>query len=426
MKIAAKSFHLAALLAIAILVASPIHTAAQQNERPIVLRVSTLLDGRGKVQHNTSILIENGKISRVAPDATATNAQVYDLRGLTVMPGWIDVHEHISWHFGPDGRLAGDDVGKNETPEHAFLAMAANAWSTLMAGFTTIQSVGSPADVPLRNAIARGEIPGPRILTAVRPLAGRGPKTGTPDEIRQFIDQDKTMGADLIKIFASASIRQGGTPTLSQEQLDAACGEAKKDGLRSLVHAYRVSVKQAVDAGCTQIEHGTLMPDSDLALMAERHVFFDPQAGLVFQNYFDHEKNYLGIGGYTPEGFAAMRKVWPEDDAMFKAAVHTPGLVVVFGTDAVAGAFGHQAEEFIARVQKAGMSPMQALESANYWAAESLRLENEIGSIAPGLNADIIAISGDPLKDITAVRHVAFVMRHGVIYKNVASARTEK
>lgn len=398
---------------------------ARQNDRPIVLRVSTLLDGRGHTQRDTRILIEHGKIVRVAPsrEMSASDAQVYDLRGLTVMPGWIDVHEHISWHFGPDGRLAGEDVGKNETPAYAFFAMAANAWATLEAGFTTIQSVGSPDDVPLRDAIARGEVPGPRILTAVRPLAGRGPKTGTPEEIRKFIDEDKAMGADLIKIFASASIRQGGTPTLSQEQLDAACGEAKKDGLRTLVHAYGVSVKQAVDAGCAQIEHGTLMPDSDMPLMAERHVFFDPQAGLVFQNYFDHEKNYLGIGGYTPEGFAAMRRVWPDDDAMFKKAVQTPGLVVVFGTDAVAGAFGHQAEEFIYRVERGGMTPMQALVSANYSAAESLRMENQIGSIAPGLDADIIAVSGDPLADITAVRRVAFVMKGGVIYKNTVGER---
>src|SRR5579863_4509 len=295
-----------------------------------------------------------------------------------------------------------------------------------MAGFTTIQSVGAPADVPLRDAIARGEIPGPRILTAVRPLAGRGPKTGTPEEIRRYVDQDKAMGADLIKIFASASIRQGGTPTLSQDQLDAACDEAKKDGLRTLVHAYASAVKQAVDAGCTEVEHGMLMPLSDLKLMAEHHVFFDPQAGLVFQNYFDHEKNYLGIGGYTPEGFAAMHKVWPDDDQMFNAAVRTPGLIIVFGTDAVAGAFGHQAEEFIYRVQKAGMTPVQALKSANYSAAESMRLQDQIGSIAPGLDADIIALAGDPLKDITAVRHVAFVMKHGVIYKNDVAARSAK
>lgn len=395
-------------------------TAAAAQNQPIVLRVSTLLDGRGHIVHDTAVVVQNGKIVRVDPKASG---EVYDLRGLTVMPGWIDTHEHITWHFGPDGKLAGAGIGKNEPPEQAVLAMEANAWATLMAGFTTIQSVGAPADIPLRDAIAHGQVPGPRILTAVEPLNGRGPKTGTPEEIRQFVDHDQAMGADLIKIFASESIRQGGGMTLSQEQLNAACGEAKKDGLRTLVHAYGPAVKAAVDAGCTQVEHGMLMPLSDLKLMAERGTYFDPQAGLVMQNYFDNKAHYLGIGGYTEEGFAAMRKVRPDDVAMFKAAIHTPGLKIVFGTDAVAGAFGHQADELIDRVRDVGQDPMAALVSANSLAAESLGMEKEVGSIAPGLDADIIAIEGDPLKDITAVKRVVFVMKGGTIYKNDVARR---
>src|SRR6185369_3662485 len=184
----------------------------------IVIAASTVLDGKGHVLHNTRIVIEGSRIVAIDPKAEPID---YDLRGLTVLPGWIDSHVHITWSFGPDGKNAG---GGANTQEAAYAA-AANAWATLMAGFTTVQSVGSPADIPLRDAIAKGQVPGPRILTAVQPLIGRGDQTGSPDEIRAFIRNQKAAGADLIKIFAANSIRRP-EPTLSQEQLNAACDEA--------------------------------------------------------------------------------------------------------------------------------------------------------------------------------------------------------
>jgi len=406
------------LLHVAYIMASAGMASAQN--QPTVLRVSTLLDGKGHILHNTSIVIENGKIVRLDPHATG---RVYDLRGLTVMPGWIDAHVHISWHFGPDGKNAGQGAGRGESPEQAFLEIAGDAWDTLMGGFTTVQSVGAEADAPLRDAINHGEIPGPRILTAIRPLSGGGRGNRTPEEIRAYVDQDKAMGADLIKIFASESIRTGGKPTLTQDQLNAACDEARKDGLRTLVHAYGEAVRMSVSAGCTEVEHGMLMDLADLKLMAEHGTYFDPQAGLVQNNYFDHAKEYLSTPGYTEEGFDAMRKVLPSDIAMIKQALATPGLKVVFGTDAVAGAHGHNAEEFIYRVREAGEDPMRALVSANSLAAESMKLQDQVGSIAPGLQADIIAVGGDPLTDITTVRRVVFVMRSGTIYKNTVSER---
>lgn len=404
------------ILAAASILAAPSRIFAQTADRHIVIAASELLDGKGHVLHDMQIVVEGSKIGAVRP--AAAGPVDYDLRGLTVMPGWIDAHVHITWSFGKNGKNAGV---AGTTQDDAYRA-ASNAWVTLMAGFTTVQSVGSPNDIPLRDAIAQGIIPGPRILTAVEPLEGRGKATGTPEEIRAFIRKQKEAGADLIKIFASKSIRYGGGMTLSQEQLNAACDEAKKQGLRTLVHAYKDAVRAATLAGCTEVEHGTLATEGDLRLMAEKGTYFDPQAGLVIENYILNKEKYLGTPGYTEEGFAAMERVLPVDHELIREAVKAPGLKMVFGTDAVAGAHGRNAEEFIDRVRDCGVDPMTAMVSANSLGAEALDMADQIGSIAPGLQADIIALDGDPLSNITAVRHVVFVMKGGIVYKNVGRA----
>ena len=385
-----------------------------ESPRPIVIRAGTLLDGKGGTLHDIRITIQSSRI--VGVDSAKGQPFDYDLRDLTVLPGWIDAHVHITWIFGKDGKNAGTD---GTTQEDAYKA-ASNAWLTLMAGFTTVQSVGAPNDVPLRDAIARGILPGPRIVTAVQPLEGKGDATGTPDENRAFIRKQKEARADLIKIFASKSIRLGGGMTLSQEQLNAACDEAKKQGLRTLVHAYKDAVRAATLAGCTEVEHGTLASDDDLKLMAEKGVYFDPQCGLVLENYMLYKDKYLGTSGYTAEGFNAMEKIIPLDHEIVQHGARTPGLKMVFGTDAVAGADGRNAEEFVDRVRDCGVQPMAAMISANSLAAEAMGMGDKIGSIAPGFEADIIALDGDPLKDITAVRRVVFVMKDGVVYKNSA------
>lgn len=401
---------------VAILAASPAAKGSTGTENPpapkrIVIAASTVLDGKGRVLHNTRIVIEGSKIAAIDPKAGPVD---YDLRGLTVLPGWIDAHVHITWSFGKDGKNA----GPAGTTQEAAYESAANAWVTLMAGFTTVQSVGSPTDLPLRDAISTGKLPGPRILTAVEPLVGQGEKTGSPDEIRAFIRKQKEAGADLIKIFASQSIRLGGAMTISQEQLNAACGEAKKQGLRTLVHAYKDAVRAAAIAGCTEIEHGTMATDDDLKLLAEKGTYLDPQAGLVIENYLLNKEQFLGTPGYTEEGFAAMERVLSLNHALVQRALKIPGLKVVFGTDALAGSHGRNAEEFIDRVRDGGMDPMAAMVSANSLGAEAMGLADQIGSITPGLQADIIALDGDPLRDITAVRRVTFVMKGGIVYKS--------
>jgi imidazolonepropionase-like amidohydrolase len=389
---------------------SPLQTPAPH--KLIVIAARTMLDGKGRVLHDTHIVIEGSRVVAIDPKAGPVD---YDLRGLTVMPGWIDAHAHITWSFGPDGKNGGMD---RTTPEAAYQS-AANALATLMAGFTTIQSPGSPTDIPLRDAIARGSIPGPRIFTSAAPLFGRGEQTGTPEEIRAFVQKQKAAGADLIKIFASGGMSRG-TMTMSQEQLNAACDEAKKQGLRSIVHAFRDAVRAATIAGCTEIEHGLGASDGDLKLMAERGIYLDPQAGLLLETYLLYKDKFLAPPYYTEEGFAAMKDLIPAHQEFIKRATKIPGLKIVYGTDAVAGAHGRNAEDFIHRVRDCGVDPMAAMISANSLGAEALGMADQIGSIAPGLQADIIAIDGDPLKDITSVRNVAFVMKGGVVYKNIS------
>ncbi len=384
-------------------------------DRPVVLKASAVLDGRGQVLHNTILVVEGGKIARIG-GSMPPGAINYDLSRLTVLPGWIDAHVHPTWHFDANSHLAGE----NEPKEQTVLAAAANSWKMLAAGFTTVQSLGSPLDKDLRDAIDRLGLPGPRILTSLEPISGKGEATGTPEELRAMVQQRARDGADVIKIFASGSVRQGGKPTLSQDQLNAICGEAKKVGLRTVVHAYGPTVRMASLAGCTEVEHGLYATDDDLRFLAERGTYFDPQAGLIIQNYLDNKAHYLGAPFFTEESFTIMEKVLPEDQELFRRAIATPGLKVIFGTDAVAGAHGRNAEEFLYRVQTCGQSPMAALVSANSLAAEALRLQDRIGSIAPGFEADIIALDGDPLKDITAVRRVVFVMKGGRVFANLA------
>jgi imidazolonepropionase-like amidohydrolase len=378
----------------------------------VVIAASAALDGWGRVLRNTRIVIEGDKIVAIDPKAGPVD---YDLRGLTVMPGWIDSHVHITSSFGKDGKFGGES-----TAEESAYRTASNAWVTLLSGFTTVQTMSQA--VALRDAVAGGSLPGPRILTIATELAGRGEKTGTPEEIRAFVRKQKESGADLIKIYASGGMFKG-EKTLSQGQLDAACDEARKQGLRALVHAYRDAVPAATLAGCAQIEHGLGATDEDLKSMAERGTYFDPQAGLLLKNYTQNGARFAGTPYFpkTEEEIAATNeKLLPMNQDLFRRAAKIPGLKIVFGSDALAGMHGRNAEEFVERVRDCGQDPMAALVSANSVAAEAMGLAGEIGSLAPGLQADIIALDGDPLRDITAVRRVVFVMKGGVVYKNIA------
>jgi imidazolonepropionase-like amidohydrolase len=232
-----------------------------------------------------------------------------------------------------------------------------------------------------------------------------------------MVRERKAQGADLIKIFASNSQRVGARPTLTEEQLKTLCDEAAAVGLRSMVHAYRGQVAAAARAGCREIEHATYATAEELQVAVQAGAYITPQVGLVVQNYIENQARYIGIDGYTVEGMSVMLRDLPEDFAVCKRLAHLPGAKMVYGTDATAGAHGHNAEEFIGRVQHCDQDTMTALVSANSVAAEAIGMGGQIGRLAPGYQADIIALDGDPLQDITAVRRVVFVMRGGKIYK---------
>jgi imidazolonepropionase-like amidohydrolase len=382
-------------------------------ERPIVLKTSTLFDGKGQTLHNTIIVIEGSKIARIGGAAPA-DAVIYDLSAFTVSPGWIDTHSHLSYHFDRKDRLAGTD----EPAAQGLLSIADNAVRTLNAGFTTVQSPGATIDKDLREAIARGILPGPRLLTSLEPLTDA---SGDPARLRALVRERKVQGADFIKLFASKSIREGGGQTMTDAQLQAACGEAKSLGMRTLVHAHSASsVKAATLAGCTSIEHGAYVTDEVFDLMAQRGTYYDPNIGVVLQNYLANKPRYFGIGNYNEEGFAFMQKGVAIVRETFQRALAHKNLKIIYGTDATAGAHGHNYREFMVRVRDGGQDPMATLISATSLSAESLNLGRETGSIAPGMLADIVAFDGNPLADVTAAARAVFVMKSGKVYENLA------
>jgi imidazolonepropionase-like amidohydrolase len=378
-------------------------TVSAQSPR-IVIAVGTALDGKGGVLRNTRIVVQDGKIAAIDPSAAPVD---YDLRGRTLMPGWIDTHVHLNWHFS-DQHVS---VSGGEPPEQTALFTAEDAWMTLQGGFTTVQSLGAAIDGVVRDRINRGVLPGPRVLTSLRQIQNR---SGEPDQLRALVRQTKQEGADVIKLFATSGLGAGGDQTMTDQQIQAVCSEAKAVGLRSVVHAIGdKGAKASVLAGCTAIEHGPFVTNETLDLMAERGTYFDPNL-LVLHNYLD---NRAGFPTFNQQTLDTLEKgIAPMADALKRARARH--VKIVFGTDAVAGSHGRNAEEFIYRVKEAGETPADVLISATSMSAESLGMADRIGTIAVGKAADLVATDGNPLDDITAVRRVRFVMKDGKVYKN--------
>ena len=399
---------LTALIATAALLAFSTTAPAQTT-----IRAGQLLDGKGATLRNQLITIDASRITSIT---NSNQTPTYDLSRLTILPGLIDTHVHLNAHF-KNNRLASPD----DPPAERALYDAENAATLLMAGFTTVQSIGAQTDLALRDAIARGTLPGPRILTSSTPLTDA---TLSPDQIRAYVRKTAADGADVIKIFATKSIREGGGQTLSDAQIMAACSEARAQGKRIWVHAHAASaVRASAIAGCTAVTHGFQITDAEATLMAERGTYLEPQTGLLLQNYIENKPRFFGIGNYDEAGFKFMEDSIPLTLAMFKMALKPPGLKIIMGTDGGAGAHGQNAREIIFRVKEGGQPAMDAIVAATSLNASALGLSDRIGTLAPGMDADLIALDGDPLTDITALQRVAFVMRAGRVYKNVAPVR---
>ena len=289
-----------------------------------MIRADRILDGRGAVLTGHELVVRDGRIEAIAEEGATEGAVIYELPGATVLPGLIDTHVHLGWHFDAEtGRL--HSAESTDTREDRVLYAAENAWNMLASGVTTVQSLGGPEDVPVRDALARGALPGPRVLTSIEPITAG---SGGPEEIRARVDALAEAGADVIKIFGSASIRVGGAPTLSQEQLDAACGRAREHGLRAVVHAHGPRERAALGPRGMPADRARRPAGSRDARTPGRNavLYYDPHTHLIFENYFANQDRYLGIGNYTEDGFRQMRQAVPTALGAFREALDVEGL----------------------------------------------------------------------------------------------------
>jgi imidazolonepropionase-like amidohydrolase len=343
----------------------------------------------------------------VAPD--------YDLSRFTLLPGLIDSHVHIGGYFdarGPEGY-------GGRPSEWSYVA--ANAARTLFAGFTTVQSVGSPLDGAIADSIEAGRAIGPRVLSS---LGAFQEADASPERMRAYVRRQVRAGADVVKIYASKSSRDGGGQTLSVAAIRAACIEARALGIPVWVHAHAASaVRAAAEAGCTTVAHGSQATDVELKIMAAHGTYFEPNLGLVIQAYFENKERWQGRGNFTEDGFLQMEVAQAMSVEVFRRALRYPALRVLMGSDATAGGHGDNAREITFRVHEGGQAALEAIKAATSLNAEALGLAEEVGALIPGLRADVIAVDGNPLQDIEALRRVVFVMRGGTVYKDLTRGR---
>jgi imidazolonepropionase-like amidohydrolase len=405
----------------------------QQSSRSVAIHAGHVLDVKtGKLLSDQTIVIENGKIVSVggAADAKApADAIRIDLSNATVLPGLIDAHTHLT----SDPKFGYERLGVS-IPREA-LTGAKNARVTLQAGFTTVRNVGAAgySDVALRDAINAGDVPGPRMLVSGPPLSitgGHADNNLLPfeyhatsdgvadgvDGVRHMVRQNIKYGADLIKFMASGGVlSKGDNPEASQytlEEMKVIVSEAHRLGRKVAAHAHGAqAILWASEAGVDSIEHGSYIDDAAIAEMKKNGTYLVPT--LYLGDWFLENAEII----HLPDFLQAKAKAVIPAARKNIAHAFASGVKVAFGTDAAVYPHGLNAHEFAVMV-KLGLSPLQAIQAATVNAADLLGWAGQVGSLEPGAWADIVAVDGDPLKDVTTLERVKFVMKGGEVVRN--------
>lgn len=422
---------------------------AEESAKPqplIVIKAAHFVDAAtGSVRDNQSILIEGDKVKSTGPTADISkslppDARVIELGDATVLPGLIDCHTHVTGqpenYYEDIFRRSPIDVA---TTSHIY------ARRTLEAGFTTIRNVGAAefTDIALRKAIDSGKVPGPRMLCAAVALGSTGGHADLngfspylhfkqvapgvadgPEAIREAIRTNVKYGADWIKILASAGVLSEeeavGAPQYSPEEMKAAVDEAALWGRKVAAHAHGTeAIKMAIRAGVASIEHGSLIDDEGIRMMKERGTWL--VADIYSDDYILAEFARLGYPQKIIEKERLVGKIQREN---FRKAFKA-GVKVAYGTDAGVYPHGWNAKQ-LGKMVEWGLTPMQAIQSATVSAADLIGWKTKVGQLSPGYFADLVAVKGDPLKDVTVLEKVDFVMKGGEIYKNTLTADAVK
>ncbi len=406
---------------------------AQTSARTLV-RAGAVLDVHtGREMQNATVVVTGDKVTAVVPTAQALKQagdREIDLSGMTVLPGLIDVHTHLTMqpNFDPYYELS-------QTPAKEAIHGVANAKTTLEAGFTTVRNVGADgwSDVALRDAIDAGEVPGPHmqvsgpalgitgghmdenLLPSQYHVVGEGVADGIP-AVQHMVRENIKYGADLIKIGASGGVlSKGDDPQASQytmEEMKAIVADAHRLGRKVAAHAHGAqAIAWASEAGVDSIEHGSYIDDEDIRIMKAHGTYLVPTAYLV---------DWMKENGHLPALYQQkMTDVGNAMKANHKRAIQA-GVKIALGTDAAVYPHGLNAHELDVYVNQYGMTPLAALQTGTLNAADLMGWTDKVGSLEPGKWADVIAVEGDPMKDITMLEHVKFVMKAGTVYKDEA------